>query len=99
LRDKFSYLDEAKCSTFSVSAFERFYPEAFDARVSEVLSIQDRKERQGAKLQLLLDVLAASKDGRLNEQWSTSASDVIDLLRTIRDSMGDSSERAGGAAS
>lgn len=85
LRQKFSYLDEETCKTFTAPAFENYYPSKFRESVVSVLAIKDKKQRKDMKLRLLRDVLAWTEQNLqiAKEAWRQSADEPIQLLKGI----------------
>jgi hypothetical protein len=86
LKATFGYLDDTHCAVFSKPAFERYYPEKYQPRVEEVLAIAGKEQLRLAKQNLLLQVLSDAKtaDG---SDWAECAGEIIELLRSIRDSI------------
>ncbi len=85
LREKFPYLTEKSCATFTEAQFEHYYPEHFKPRVAEVLAVQDKREKRKAKAELLQSVLgwtAANREEAF-DAWAMSAAEPIALLKFI----------------
>jgi predicted ATPase len=87
LRDRFGYLTDSNCTIFSQAEFERYYPAAFQQRVTETFAEPNRNERRRKKAALLKDVVMWSKTNpeQAKLAWTESAKEPIELLSHIRD--------------
>lgn len=74
---------------FKSHDFERYYPTVFEDRVAKVLSLPDKDARREKKAELLTEVEQwISQDAKsAKEAFAQSASEVIELLRTIQSSL------------
>lgn len=87
---KFPHLDAAKCATFEQPAFEKYFPARFQGRVGAILADADKRRQREAKRELLLEVLAWSKqDAGAREEWEASAAEILGVLRQIEQVLND----------
>ena len=88
LRARFSGPDKWPENAFrqwSKKDFEEFYPERFADDVKRVLNIQNKRDKQQAKEELRAEVtkFALAEPILAKSEFEASASEVIELLRTI----------------
>lgn len=86
LRERFGYLTDATCTTFSRAEFERYYPAHFQERVTQMFAEPNRAERRRAKAGLLKEVIRWSTGDpeQAKQAWAESAREPIQLLKDIR---------------
>ncbi|MCD4678673.1 MAG: AAA family ATPase [Desulfobacula sp.] len=80
---------EKQFRQFSEHDFERYYPDEFQERATEILSIRNRKENRKQKKNLLNEVMTWCDEdpGRAKAAFEKSAGEVIDVLREIEGSL------------
>lgn len=71
---------------FTKHDFERYYPAKFHNEVDRVLAIKEKQEKRKAKRELLNNVKLwiSQNDKEAKEEFKESASEVIDILKTIQ---------------
>lgn len=71
---------------FQEPNFERYYPDIFQNKVSEIMEIKDRKVKQERKEALLREVInwAFQNPEDAKVKFAQSASEIIDILKKIR---------------
>jgi AAA15 family ATPase/GTPase len=69
--------------------FEEYYPERFQPKVEEVIKIPDKRRKKEAKRVLLKEVedWICSNQNEAKKEFGHSAKEVIDILKSIRDTI------------
>lgn len=86
MKEKFvNTMPESRFMNFSHDNFEKYYPPEFQSRVNEALAIEDQDTRKREKnlLRQSVEEWIKSDEVRAIECFAESASDVIELLRSI----------------
>ena len=85
LKEKFPSIPQDHFSTFDKPQFELYYPGEFQARVSEILGIQDKHKKREAKRILLNDVIdwLDQDTDRARQALEQSAPSIINELKVI----------------
>ncbi len=85
IRETFPLMDEHEVATFKEPHFENYYPAQFKEKIEAIFKLEDKQLRKVQKTELLLDVVQWSKQNAAEAkvQWTASAKEVIDLLRSI----------------
>jgi len=91
LKNKYKSWNQDRFCQFKQHDFEKYYPEIFQARVDEVLLIQDKDEKRKAKASLIEEVKSWFKANKALaiEAFGKSASEVIEILKEIEKSVED----------
>jgi predicted ATPase len=92
LQEDFTGWPSSRFRHWTRKAFEQYYPAEFADRVEQVLTINDHRKQKDAKKELLTEVLAwiEANEAGARDEFETSASDVIHILRSIEDELGKS---------
>lgn len=85
LQQKFPYLSNPRANVFSQAQFERFYPDCFNDKVEQVLSIPDKQVKRREKAVLLREVLDWTRENEAEAlaAWAKSAAEQLELLAMI----------------
>lgn len=77
---------EENFGQFTEHDFEKYYPIRFQEEVENVLAIEGKQEKRKAKRELLdkVKLWIAQNDKEAKEEFKESASEIIDILKTIR---------------
>lgn len=86
LKNKYkAAVDSNQFCNFREKYFENYYPARFQPQVTQIMAIQDKKQRQKRKIELLNEVVAwlSNNDNEARTELNNSAKEVINILKKI----------------